>query len=33
MKPLAVGAMVEADCWPECVGVGLEYEREQGRSA
>ncbi len=31
MKPLAVGAMVEADFWPECVGVALEYERAQGR--
>ncbi len=32
MKPLDVGAMVEADFWPECVGVALEYERAQGRS-
>jgi Mg-chelatase subunit ChlD len=31
MKPLAVGAMVEADFWPECVRVALEYERAQGR--
>lgn len=33
MKPLAVGAMVEADCWPECVGVALEYARARGRGA
>lgn len=34
MKPLAVGAMVEADFWPECARVvGLECKRVQGRRA
>lgn len=34
MKPLAAGAMVEADFWPECVRVVvLECKRAQGRGA
>lgn len=34
MKPLAVGAAVETDFWPECVRVVvLECKRVQGRGA
>ncbi|HLG74076.1 MAG TPA: DUF3883 domain-containing protein [Chloroflexota bacterium] len=34
MKPLAVGATIETDFWPECVRVSaLEYEWAQGRGA